>query len=232
MLINTKHIVMYDDAASDFGRIANMVDDDGAVLIIKDGRPAYAVVPFAEVQEQERPASGSIPKTEAPKPAAEPTCGCGKPQSQCGCGGHGGASGGCGGHGGHGHGRGGHSRGGFGGFGVPNVETIFTGRGGQHYAEHFGHGGDAGHLHPDTEPDAPESDWDFEFHAGPGFDPLFQRDPNFSMDEFIGKMPPEMVEAGKRFVSQLSPLIGLFGSGSPFGSGGSTTTPVDDPDTK
>ena len=247
MLINTKHIVMFDDAASDFGRIANMVDEDGAVLVIKDGRPAYAVVPFSEVQEAERPASGSIPKAAAPKPAPEPTCACGKPQSQCGCGGHGG-SGGCGGHGGHGHGgrsNEGHSHGsrdqagpgrggfggGFGGFGVPNVETMFTGRG-QHFAEHFGHGGDAGHLHPDAEQVEPENDWDFEFHAGPGFDPLFQRDPNFSMDEFIGKMPPEMVEAGKRFVSQLSPLIGLFGSGSPFGSASGTATPVDDPDSK
>ena len=246
MLINTKHIVMFDDAANDFGRIANMVDDDGAVLIIKDGRPAYAVVPFDEVQEAERPASGSTPKVEK---VEEPKCGCGKPQSQCGCGGHGGSGSGCGGHGGHGHGHnhGGHSHGGQAG-GEPRTETrpagpgfgpfggsgfgdggfggpFFGGGGGagRTFAEHFGHGGDAGHLHPDGEPASPDNDWDFEFHAGRGFDPLFQGGPNFSVDEFIGKMPPEMVEAGKRFVSQLSPLIGLFGSG---------VTPTDNPEDK
>ena len=210
MLINTKHIVMFDDAANDFGRIARMVDDDGAVLVIKDGRPAYAVVSFDDVQEADRPATGSTPKVE---PVAEPTCPCGKPQSQCGCGGHGGG-GGCGGHGGHGghkHGGGGH--GGHGDSGHAHARTV----------PHFGHGSDAGHLHSvggdgiwfNSAPADDNGDWEVNFEAGPGFDPLFHGGPGFSVDDFIGKMPPEMVEAGKRFVSQLSPLIGLFGGAMP-----------------
>ena len=35
MLVSTKHIVMFDDAADDLGRIADMVDNDGAVLMLR-----------------------------------------------------------------------------------------------------------------------------------------------------------------------------------------------------
>jgi hypothetical protein len=226
MLINTKHIVMFDDAVTDFGRIAHMVDDDGAVLVIKDGRPAYAVVPFDEVQEAEKPPTGSTPKVE------EPTCDGGKPQSECcggkgECGGHGhGASHGGHGHGaGHGHGGAGHGHGGsHGQGGHTHSRTAPWESGSPRSAEggFFGHGSDAGHIHHGDEGD---DQWGFDFHAGPGFDPLFNGGPNFSIDEFIGQIPPDMVEAGKRFVSQLSPLIGLFGNG-----GTTSTKPTTPPD--
>ncbi|MCL1801185.1 MAG: hypothetical protein FWG25_07485, partial [Promicromonosporaceae bacterium] len=69
MLINTKHIVLFDDAAADFPRIADMVDNDGAVLILKDGKPAYAVVAFDDVQEADRAEGLS---GEGAAPAGEP----------------------------------------------------------------------------------------------------------------------------------------------------------------
>jgi len=228
MLINTKHIVMFDDAANDFSRITDMVDNDGSVLIIKDGRPAYAVVSFDEVQEADRPATGSTPKAE------EATCGCGKPQSQCGCGGHGKGHG----HGSHGtcqHGTDQHRHGDGCGGGQPrfehghrhgqnggtfteqwqrmndHAETFFGGHG-QAHADHFGHGADAGHIFHEESSDGPEGgnhDWDFSFQHGRGFDPLYE---GVSVDDFIGRVPPELLKAGKHFVDQLGPIINLFGT--------------------
>jgi len=215
MLINTKHIVMFDDAANDFPRIANMVDDDGAVLILRDGKPAYAVVSFDDVQEDERPRPSAK--------AEEPKCGCGKPQSKCDCRGHGGHQ-----HGNHAHGP--HHGGGHG----PHPH-------GPHHGQYFGHGGDAGHLHhegpgfcfpedaySEGEPypgsEEASGEWDFSFHTGSGFDPLFKGGPEISIDEVISKVPPEVLDAGRRFVNQLSPLFSLFG-----GAAGSSAFPTDPP---
>ncbi|MDR2702885.1 MAG: hypothetical protein LBB58_00870, partial [Cellulomonadaceae bacterium] len=137
MLVNTRHIVLFEDAAEDLGRIADMVDSDGAVLMLKDGKPAYVIVAFEDVEEGD--------PYPAPSAATEGGCGGGgahgqggcckdrkepaaeKPAGQCQhpgegphvctcgrnpggmCGGH--DSHGHGGHG-HGHGHGGHGHGG------------------------------------------------------------------------------------------------------------------------
>jgi len=239
MLINTKHIVMFDDAVNDFNQIAQMVDTGGAVLVIKDGRPAYAVVSFEDVQEADQSDNGTAVNSSEPK-AEEPKCACGRhPKSQCHCGGHGQSQSGCGGHHQHGPGEGGHHP-----HHAPEPEEPHEHRGhGPHarrsagpqayrfgFDEHFGHGSEAGHIHHGEDEtwsasaDAEgewngDGEWNFDFHAGPGFDPLFRGGPDFSIEDFVGKVPPELLDAGRRFVNQLSPLFGLFGA-----AGGSAST--------
>lgn len=98
MLVNTKHIVMFDDAADDLGRIADMVDNDGAVLMLRNGQPAYVMVAFEDVQEAGGKLPGKKAKPETAASGGAPKASSGSNPSKDGAGKHGG-------HGGHGKGK-------------------------------------------------------------------------------------------------------------------------------
>jgi len=124
---------MFDDAADDLGRIVDMVDNDGAVLLLRDGKPAYVMVSFDDVEEANSSLPGDKPEHDGKghgkhgKGKHKCTCGrnpggyCDHESGECACDHSGEAQpqaeprpdGCCGGHGhgGHGHGKGGLGKG-------------------------------------------------------------------------------------------------------------------------
>jgi antitoxin Phd len=49
MLINTDYILSMTEANQNFSRVAKMVDQNGAAIIMKNNRPRYLVIDFSEV---------------------------------------------------------------------------------------------------------------------------------------------------------------------------------------
>ena len=43
MMINTKNMVSITEANQNFSRVARMVEEDGAVIILKNNRPVYKI---------------------------------------------------------------------------------------------------------------------------------------------------------------------------------------------
>ena len=226
MLVNTKHIVMFDDAADDLGRIADMVDNDGAVLMLRDGQPAYVLVAFEDVEE----AGGTLPgKKASSKDGAEKSGKHGghggygghdgKGKHKCTCGqnpggycehDHGAGGKGCGGHGqGHGHGRSaggereGRRAGGPGANGKPwwfgaGAEGL-SGEGSPLPFPPFGFGA----WQPSDGDDEPTT---------PAPDAFAHGKPDFLPPELNDLVPPDVMEAGKNL---LNGLMGFFGPPSP-----------------
>ena len=48
MMINTNALVAMTEANQNFSRVARLVDEQGAAVILKNNKPRYAVVDFAE----------------------------------------------------------------------------------------------------------------------------------------------------------------------------------------
>ena len=48
MMINTSALVAMTEANQNFSRVARLVDEQGAAVILKNNKPRYAVVDFSE----------------------------------------------------------------------------------------------------------------------------------------------------------------------------------------
>ena len=53
MNINTKNLVSITEANQNFSRIARMVDENGAVVILKNNTPRYLLMEFEKAEEQQ-----------------------------------------------------------------------------------------------------------------------------------------------------------------------------------
>lgn len=51
MLVNTDALVPMTDANQNFSRVVRMVDENGMAVILKNNKPRYIVVDFAEYEE-------------------------------------------------------------------------------------------------------------------------------------------------------------------------------------
>ena len=52
MTINTKNLVSITEANRNFSRVARLVDENGAVVILKNNVPRYMVVEFRSAEEE------------------------------------------------------------------------------------------------------------------------------------------------------------------------------------
>jgi len=53
MLINTSNLVSLTEANRNFSRVARMVDENGAAVILKNNAPRYVVIEFSKLQAEE-----------------------------------------------------------------------------------------------------------------------------------------------------------------------------------
>lgn len=53
MTINTKNLVSITEANQNFSKVARMVDEHGAVIILKNNVPRYMLVEFHEAEEEQ-----------------------------------------------------------------------------------------------------------------------------------------------------------------------------------
>ena len=51
MTVNTKNLVSITDANQNFSRVARLVDENGAVVILKNNVPRYIVLDFSEAEK-------------------------------------------------------------------------------------------------------------------------------------------------------------------------------------
>ena len=54
MNINTKNIVSITEANQNFSRVARLVDENGAAVILKNNVPRYLVIEFSQAVEEQR----------------------------------------------------------------------------------------------------------------------------------------------------------------------------------
>lgn len=53
MTVNTKNIVSITEANQNFSRIARLVDENGAVLILKNNAPRYILLEFSQAEQEQ-----------------------------------------------------------------------------------------------------------------------------------------------------------------------------------
>ena len=53
MNINTKNIVSITEANQNFSRVARLVDENGAAVILKNNVPRYLVIEFSQAEEEQ-----------------------------------------------------------------------------------------------------------------------------------------------------------------------------------
>ena len=54
MNINTNNIVSITEANQNFSRVARLVDENGAAVILKNNVPRYLVVEFSQAEQEQR----------------------------------------------------------------------------------------------------------------------------------------------------------------------------------
>ena len=54
MNINTKNIVSITEANQNFSRVARMVDENGAAVILKNNVPRYVLMEFSQVEDEQQ----------------------------------------------------------------------------------------------------------------------------------------------------------------------------------
>lgn len=52
MMINTDNLVSITDANQNFSRVARMVDENGAAIILKNNVPRYILMEFNQLEEE------------------------------------------------------------------------------------------------------------------------------------------------------------------------------------
>ncbi len=52
MLINTKKVVTITDANQNFSKVARMVDEEKAIVIMKNSKPKYVLIEFEEFSKE------------------------------------------------------------------------------------------------------------------------------------------------------------------------------------
>lgn len=63
MMINTNALVAMTEANQNFSRVTRLVDEQGAAVILKNNKPRYAVVDFAEYDSFQEYRRSLIDKT-------------------------------------------------------------------------------------------------------------------------------------------------------------------------
>ncbi len=53
MNVNTSNLVSITEANQNFSRVARMVDENGAVVILKDNTPRYLLIEFSSAEEEQ-----------------------------------------------------------------------------------------------------------------------------------------------------------------------------------
>ena len=53
MMVKTNRMVSMTEANQNFSKVVHMVDKEGAVLILKNNKPRYVLLPYSEVEEVE-----------------------------------------------------------------------------------------------------------------------------------------------------------------------------------
>ena len=53
MQVNTKNLVSMTEANQNFSRVAKLVDENGAAVILKNNIPRYVVIGYSEITEQD-----------------------------------------------------------------------------------------------------------------------------------------------------------------------------------
>ena len=54
MTINTKNIISITEANQNFSRVARLVDENGAAVILKNNVPRYLVVEFSQAEQEQQ----------------------------------------------------------------------------------------------------------------------------------------------------------------------------------
>lgn len=63
MMINTDAIIPMTDANQNFSKVVHLVDEQGAVVILKNNKPRYAVIDFSEYDGFQEYRKGLIERT-------------------------------------------------------------------------------------------------------------------------------------------------------------------------
>ncbi len=53
MMVNTKNLVSITEANQNFSRIARLVDENGAAVILKNNVPRYILVEFSQAEQEQ-----------------------------------------------------------------------------------------------------------------------------------------------------------------------------------
>ena len=54
MVINTDNLVSITEANQNFSRVAQMVDENGAAVILKNNVPRYVLMEFSQVEDEQQ----------------------------------------------------------------------------------------------------------------------------------------------------------------------------------
>ncbi len=54
MVINTDNLVSITEANQNFSRVARMVDENGAAVILKNNVPRYVLIEFSQVEDEQQ----------------------------------------------------------------------------------------------------------------------------------------------------------------------------------
>ena len=60
MNINTNNLVSITEANQNFSRVARLVDENGAVVILKNNTPKYVLIEFSQFQSEELAATEEV----------------------------------------------------------------------------------------------------------------------------------------------------------------------------
>ena len=54
MMVDTKNLVPMTEANQNFSRVARMVDENGAAVILKNNVPRYVLMEFSQVEDEQQ----------------------------------------------------------------------------------------------------------------------------------------------------------------------------------
>ena len=54
MIINTGNLVSITDANQNFSRVARLVDENGAAVILKNNTPRYVLIEFSQLESEQQ----------------------------------------------------------------------------------------------------------------------------------------------------------------------------------
>ena len=62
MMINTDNLVSITEANQNFSRVARMVDENGAAVILKNNVPRYILMEFSQLEKEQQAKDEDIPE--------------------------------------------------------------------------------------------------------------------------------------------------------------------------
>ena len=60
MIINTENLVSITEANQNFSRVARMVDENGAAVILKNNTPRYVLIEFSQIENEQASADEDV----------------------------------------------------------------------------------------------------------------------------------------------------------------------------